>query len=50
MHNSWKESIMQKKKEKKNARGKFMCEEADKPNHIRVRVFDKDCNDYKLVK
>jgi ribosomal protein S9 len=22
----------------------------DKPNHDRVRVFDKDCNDYKPVK
>jgi hypothetical protein len=25
-------------------------EEADKPNHNRVRVFDKDCNGYKPVK
>jgi hypothetical protein len=25
-------------------------EEADKPNHIRVRVFEKGCNIYKIVK
>jgi hypothetical protein len=24
--------------------------QADKTNHTRVRVFDKDCNDYKPVK
>jgi hypothetical protein len=24
--------------------------EGRKPNHDRVRVFDKDCNDYKPVK
>jgi hypothetical protein len=42
---------MQKKKEKQHARGKATCgEEAGKPNHDRVRVFDKDCNGYKPVK
>jgi hypothetical protein len=23
---------------------------ADRPNHVRVRFFDKDCNDYKPIK
>jgi hypothetical protein len=41
---------MQKKKEKQHARGKAMCREEDKPIHIRIRVFDKDCNDYNIVK
>jgi hypothetical protein len=41
---------MLKKKEKQHARGKSTCEEENKPNHIRVRVFYKDYNGYKLVK
>jgi hypothetical protein len=29
---------------------KSMCKEEDKPNHIRVKVFDKDCNGYNPIK
>jgi hypothetical protein len=35
--------------EKQHARGEACGEKAGKPNHDRVRVFEKGCNDYKLV-
>jgi hypothetical protein len=48
--NNWQESSMQKMRKSNMQEGKATCEEAGKPNHIRVRVFDKYCNGYKLVK
>jgi len=42
-HNRWQESSMQKKKE--NQCGPH----AERPNYVRGRVFDKDCNDYKPI-
>jgi hypothetical protein len=33
-----------------HARLKSTCKEANKPNHIRVRVFEKYCNGYKPIK
>ena len=41
---------MQKKKEKKHVRRKSTWEKARKPNYIRIRVFDKGYNGFKLVK
>jgi hypothetical protein len=36
---------------KSNMQGEKQCGEKEgKPNHDRVRVFDKDCNVYKPIK
>jgi hypothetical protein len=39
-----------KKEGKATCKEKPRGEEEGKPNHDRVRVFDKDCNGYKPVK
>jgi hypothetical protein len=39
------------KRRKSNMQEEKQCgTHADRPNHVRVRVFDKDCNDYKPIK
>jgi hypothetical protein len=48
--NNWQEKNMQKRGKATCKRKSNMCEKAGKPNHDRVRVFDKDCNGYKPVK
>jgi hypothetical protein len=47
---SGKKATCRKRRKSNMQEEKPHGEEADKPNHIRVRVFDKDCNGYKLVK
>jgi hypothetical protein len=46
----WHERNMHERKENNMQEEKQSGTKACKPNHDRVRVFDKDCNDYKPVK
>jgi hypothetical protein len=47
---SRKKEACEKGRKRSMQEGKSTCEKEGKPNHIRVRVFDKGCNDYKPEK